>query len=168
MAYTASALTRTGTSTGRWSGEDLDLAGLEDLDGLVDLLREHSDGDATTLLFLDEDDEYLAIVRVGEDEDARMFVSDRRALDGPGLAGRLLGDDVITEAVDVDPDEDEEDSGRPEVEPGGDATMLTDLGVDSATLLQLCAEEGMLPSDVIFAVCERIGCSEVLEQVRGV
>jgi hypothetical protein len=32
----------------------------------------------------------------------------------------------------------------------------------------LCAEEGMLPSDVAFAVCERMGCAEVLEQVRGV
>lgn len=170
MAYTASALTRIGTAPGRWRGDDLDLAPVPDLDGLVDLLREQADGVATTVLFLDENDEYLAIVRLDGDEDARMFISDRRALDGPGLAGRLLGDDVITEAADVgDPGEDdEENGGRPEVEPGGDAALLADLGVEPGMLLELCAEEGMLPSDVVFAVCERLGCSDVLEQVRGV
>jgi putative tRNA adenosine deaminase-associated protein len=168
VTYTASALTRTGTAPGAWKGAELDLSELEDLDGLVDLLREQAEGAALSILFLDEDDEYVAVVRFDSaDDEARMFVSDRRSLEGPGFAGRLLGEDVVVEPPEVN-DEDEEESGRPEVEPGGDPALLTDLGVDADTLLGLCAEEGMLPSDVAFAVCERMGCAEVLEQVRGV
>jgi hypothetical protein len=30
----------------------------------------------------------------------------------------------------------------------------------------MCAEEGMLPADVISAVCERLGCAEEIEVYR--
>lgn len=168
MTYTASALTRTGFADGSWTGAELDLSELEDLDALVDALREQAEGAALSILFLDEDDEYVAVVRFDSaDDEARMFVSDRRSLEGAGLAGRLLGEDVVIEQAEVTEGEDE-DGGRPEVEPGGDPALLADLGVDANTLLGLCAEEGMLPSDVAFALCERLGCADVLEQVRGV
>jgi hypothetical protein len=34
-------------------------------------------------------------------------------------------------------------------------------------LIQLCAEEGALPSDVIASLCERAGCLDVLDELRG-
>ncbi len=164
MTYIASVLTRSG---GAWTAGDLDLSALDDLDAFADLLREE-DG-SPTVCFVEEDDEYVAIVRVDGDEDPRVFVSDARVLTADGVAGRLLADTAV--AVDV-PDESEddedEDSGRPEVEPAGDEALLADLGIDGDRLLALCAEEGMLPSDVIFALAEDLGAAEVLEAVRGV
>ena len=62
----------------------------------------------------------------------------------------------------------EEESVRPEVEPAGQLDLLADLGVDEDQLVQLCGEKGMLPADVIFEICERIGCGPVLEELRGV
>lgn len=165
MAYTASVLAR---ADGAWTGADLDLSDIDDLDGLADLLRESSGDAPVAVLFLDEDDEYVALVRTQGDDELRVFVSDRRALEGPGVAGRLLAETTVPEDV-VDPEDDVEDEGgRPELEPAGEPGLLDDLGVDAETLLELCNAEGMLPADVAFAVCERMGCAEVLEQVRGV
>lgn len=170
MPYTASALMR---AQDRWSGADVDLSETTDADALVDLLREQAEGASTALLLLDEDDEYLAIVRLDEDGEPRSFVSDARVLEGTSLAARLLGDELEMPpaplvSADDEAEEEEEDSGRPELEPAGDPSLLADLGLSADELLELAAEEGMLPSDVLFAVCEKLGCADVLEQVRGV
>jgi putative tRNA adenosine deaminase-associated protein len=66
----------------------------------------------------------------------------------------------------VRPADDEEDSPRPEGQPAGDPTILADLGVPEDLLLQLCAEEGQLPADVITIACEKAGCADVLEEIR--
>jgi putative tRNA adenosine deaminase-associated protein len=167
VPYTASALAR--TSSGTWRGQDLDLSAVDDVDGLIDLLTEDlaADGasDSAVVLFLEEDDEYLLIARTNGDDDTRLFVSDRRVLEGPGLAGRIVGDEL---AVPEPADDEEEESSRPEVEPAGDVELLADLGIAGSALLDLCAQEGNLPADVIFAVCEQLGCADVLEAVRGV
>jgi putative tRNA adenosine deaminase-associated protein len=166
VPYTASALGRGGS--GVWRGADLDLASVEDVDGLIELARDEVDvdGEAGTLvvLFIDEDDEYLLVGRISGDDDARLFVSDQRVLLGTGLAGRIIGDELAVPEV----DEEDEESSRPEVEPAGDPDLLSDLGISGPDLLTLCAKEGELPADVIFAICERIGAADVLEAVRGV
>jgi putative tRNA adenosine deaminase-associated protein len=163
MTYVASALRRDDDG---WAGSDLDLSDVDDLDTLTDELR--GTDAATVVCLLEEDDEYVAIVRVDGDGDPRVFVSDRRVLDADGLAGRLLAEGLDAEDEPVEEDDDDEDSGRPEVEPAGDEALLADLGVSGDRLLALCAAEGMLPSDVIFAVGEAIGAADVLENVRGV
>ena len=62
---------------------------------------------------------------------------------------------------------DEEDEGiHPVAEPVGDTGLLSDLGTSADDLLALCAEEGLLPADVLAAVGERAGFADVLEQVR--
>ncbi len=160
MTYIASTLSRTPAG---WEGADLDLSDVDDLDELADRLRESG---SPAVLFLEEDDEYVALVRVDGDADPRVFVSDGRVLAGAGMAGRLLADSV--DPAEVDEEEDEEDSGRPEVEPAGDDAVLADLGVDAEKLVALCAEERMLPSDVIFALAEALGAADVLEAVRGI
>lgn len=165
MPYTASVLHR---AAGTWVGADADLNDLNDLDALADMLREAGEGADLTVLFVEEDDEYLAVVRVDGDGEPRVFVSDRRALTGTGVAGRLLAEtEIPPEPPDAEDDDEDEDSRRPELEPAGEVGLLADLGTDADRLADLCAEEGMLPSDVIFAVCERAGCGEVLEEVRG-
>ncbi|HEY5334927.1 MAG TPA: hypothetical protein VIJ71_02770 [Mycobacteriales bacterium] len=166
MTYIATVLTRSGPD---WSGRDVDLSDVDDLDALADALRDGDD--EVALCLLEEDDEYVVIVRVdGDAGEPRVFLSDKRVLESTSVAARLLADALEAAAVPVadDDEEDEEESGRPEVEPVGDEDLLGDLGVSGERLTRLCAQEGMLPSDVIFAVGEDLGASDVLEKVRGV
>ena len=163
MSYFAAALART---EGGWTGAELDLSGVEDLDELADLLRDLTgDGPGPALLLLEEDDEHLAVVRVdggaGSLEEPRVFLSDRRAVLASDVAQMLWEEDAP-----VDEDDDEDEGTRPIAEPVGDAAVLADLGTPADTLLELCAEEGLLPADVLTALCERAGCEDVLESLR--
>ena len=165
MSYFAAALTRI---EGGWTGVELDLSDVEDLDALADALRDLTgDGPGLALLLLEEDDEHLAIVRVdggaGSLSEPRVFLSDRRAVQASDVAQMLWEDAEVEDEV----DDDEEDEGvRPIAEPVGDSTVLADLGTPADQLLELCAEEGLLPADVLTAVCERAGCDDVLEGLR--
>jgi putative tRNA adenosine deaminase-associated protein len=164
VSYFAAAVARTGEG---WTGEELDLDEVEDLEALTELLRDLSgDGAGPALLLLEEDDEYVAVVRVdggtGSLDEPRVFLSDRRAVQNSDVAAMLWEE--------ADPDEsqeDDEDEGtRPVAEPVGDSDLLTDLGTSSSQLLALCAEEGLLPADVLTSICERAGCDDVLEELR--
>ena len=164
MSYFAAALARTEQG---WSGVELDLAEVDDLESLADLLRDLiGDGDGTALLLLEENDEHLAIVRVdggaGSLSEPRVFLSDRRAVLGSEVAA-LLWEDTDLEGSG---DDDDDESTRPIAEPVGDTAVLADLGTPPDDLLELCAEEGLLPADVLTTLCERAGCDEVLERLR--
>ncbi len=162
MSYFAAALARTEQG---WTGVELDLAEVEDLESLADLLRDLTgDGDGPALMLLDENDEHLAVVRVdggaGSLAEPRVFLSDRRAVLLSEAAAMLWEDGEHT-------DDDEDDEGtRPIAEPVGDTAILADLGTSPESLLDLCAEEGLLPADVLTTLCERAGCVDVLEQLR--
>jgi putative tRNA adenosine deaminase-associated protein len=144
------------------------LEDVDDLDTLADLMRELDGADTSpaVLCFVEEDDEWFAIVRLAGDDDPRVFLSDRRMTDQSELAERLFAD-----AMPIPPprneDEEEEESVRPVSEPSGDVEILDDLSTSAEALLELVAEEGLLPSDVVAAICERAGATEALEEVRG-
>lgn len=164
MSYFAAALARTGDG---WTASEVDLDEVEDLEALADLLREQAgDGQGPSLLLLEEDDEWLAVVRVdggaGSLDEPRVFLSDARAVPGSDVASMLWEDSGLAD----DTEDDEHEGTRPVAEPVGDAGLLSDLGTSADDLLQLCAEEGVLPGDVLTAVCERAGCLEALERVR--
>ncbi len=164
MTYFAAALART---PGGWAAEELDLSELGDLEAVVDELRELTgDGPGPALLLLEEDDEHVAVVRVDGGlsslDDPRVFLSDERAAQASDVAAMLWEGD----APPADGDEDDDDAGRVLAEPVGDSDLLADLGTPAEDLLALCAEEGLLPSDVLAAVCERAGCLDALEQLR--
>jgi putative tRNA adenosine deaminase-associated protein len=146
---------------GAWSGSELDVEEYEDLDGVVEAIRDEADG-GLALLFLEQGDEYFLVVRVDGDGDARTFISDVRAIDTFPLAAMIMEDEVPV----VRPDDDDEDSPRPEAQPAGDPTVLADLGISEDQLLELCVEEGKLPADVITAACDKAGCADVLEAIR--
>ncbi len=162
--YFAAALART---EGGWTAQEVDLDEVEDLEALVEVLREQTgEGDGPALLLLEEDDEYVAVVRVdggtGSLDEPRVFLSDRRAVQASDVAAMLWEDSALADEV-----EDDDDEGtRPVAEPVGDAALLTDLGTGADDLLALCQEEGLLPADVLTAVCERAGCLDALESVR--
>jgi len=164
VSYFAAALARTGES---WTGAEVDLDEVEDIEALTDLLRDLTgDGAGPALLMLEEDDEYVAIVRVdggtGGLGEPRVFLSDRRAVQGSDVAAMLW-----EEGDEDEEDEDDDDEGtRPVAEPVGDSELLADLGTPGPQLVDLCAEEGLLPADVLTTVCERAGCADVLEELR--
>ena len=84
-------------------------------------------------------------------------------------ANRLAGtgdheEVVVTRGV---PDADERSPVTlPEAEPAGDADLLDDLGVPAGRLLELCAQEGMLPADITAELCQAIGCGDEVEELR--
>jgi putative tRNA adenosine deaminase-associated protein len=166
VSYFAALLARTGTG---WTGQELDLDGANDVDEVADLIRDANGAARTALLFVEEDDEYVAIVRVDRDADEpRVFISDGRAADSYPIVEMLAV--AVEAASDEEADDEEEDEDAPpghDSEPLGDAALLADLGTPARDLLALCAHEGTLPSDVISEVCERAGCLDELESLRG-
>lgn len=171
MSYFAAALARRGAD---WTATEVELADVEDLEAVVDVVRQAVGDDVeTALLLFEENDEWFGIVRVDEDSDARVFVSDGRVIETSEI-GAVLGDaaavqDDDEEIEDDEPsdgDDDEDDDVRAAGDPIGDADVLADLGTPAATMLKLCAEEGQLPADILSALCERAGCLDVLEQLR--
>jgi putative tRNA adenosine deaminase-associated protein len=162
VSYFAAALARTPAG---WTAEELDLDGLTDVDAVADRVRD-VDGEAeTALLFVEEDDEYVAILRVDAD-DLRVFVSDSQAAESYPVAGIFAGA-VEEEPAPSDLDDEEEDEDPPDSEPVGDADLLADLGTPRRDLIALVTHERTLPSDVISEVCERAGCLDELETLRG-
>jgi putative tRNA adenosine deaminase-associated protein len=161
VSYFAAALARTPAG---WTAEELDLDGLTDVDAVADRVRDVGGEAETALLFVEEDDEYVAILRVDAD-DLRVFVSDSQAAESYPVAGIFAGA-VEEEPAPSDLDE-EEDEDPPDSEPVGDADLLADLGTPRRDLIALVTHERTLPSDVISEVCERAGCLDELETLRG-
>jgi putative tRNA adenosine deaminase-associated protein len=157
-----------------WSGDEVSLDGVEDLDGIVESLRQVAGDDAdVSLLLVEEDEEWFALVRLDEDVDPRVFLSDGRVTETSRL-GALFGEAAtvqeapvdVADDEDDDVDEDEEEGVRVAGDPIGDADLMSDLGMPAAKLLTLCAEEGQLPADILSAICEAAGCLEPLEALR--
>lgn len=163
MSYFAAALARTRAG---WTAEELDLDGLPDVDAVADRVRDVDGAAETALLFVEEDDEYVAILRVDAD-DLRVFVSDSQAAETYPVAGIFAGAVEEEPAPPPDADDDEEEDDPPDSEPVGDADLLADLGTPRRDLIALVTHERTLPSDVISEVCERAGCLDELETLRG-
>jgi putative tRNA adenosine deaminase-associated protein len=160
VPYFAAALVQ---STDGWSAREVDMDNVEDLDSLVELLRDAAES-GTALFFLEEDDEYLAIVRVDGDGDPRTFISDDRAVGTSNLAALVMEDVAPPEEADAEDDEDE--STRPDAEVAGDADIVASFGVPADRLVDLCHTEGMLPADIVSAICEKAGCLDALDEIR--
>jgi putative tRNA adenosine deaminase-associated protein len=161
VSYFAAVLARTPDG---WTARELDLDGAVDVDDVADRVRDLDGPAGTALLFVEEDDEYLAILRIDADADElRVFVSDAHAADLYRVA------EIFATAVE-DPvvgDDDEDDPPGRDSEPLGDADLLADLGTNRRELVALVKHEGTLPADVITEVCERAGCVDELEALRG-
>ncbi|HTJ32116.1 MAG TPA: tRNA adenosine deaminase-associated protein [Dactylosporangium sp.] len=174
MSHFAAAVTRGAEG---WAAAELDLSGVADIEEITDRLRDADPEALVSLLFVESDDAYLVILRLDEGEDLRVFGSDAVFAEESRLGAILLGD--IEERVpeiddtEVEPsdeeDEEEEDerpSAEPDIEPVGDPDLLSDLGLPSGQLLELCAQEGMLPADLTAEICQAIGAGDEIEELR--
>jgi putative tRNA adenosine deaminase-associated protein len=188
MPYFAAALTRStgGAANGNgWTAFEMSLTDASDVEDVADRLRDVDPDADVSLLFVESDDSYLVIMRLDGGEDMRVFGSDAAfaeesrlgalllgevgrpglELESIGLAGAALEEEAEESTVDT------EDSlaATPlatDAEPAGDADLLADLGVPAGKLIQLCAHDGMLPSDVTAEVCQAIGCGDEVEELR--
>ena len=160
-----------------WTASELELAGLADIEEVVDRLQDAEPDAELSLLFVEADDQYLVILRLDEGEDLRVFGSDSAFAD-ESRTGALLLADIETPALEIDDlaappvaavvDDDETDrpAADPDADPIGDAEILADLGISSHRLLTLCSLEGMLPADVTAEICQRLGCGDEVEELR--
>ena len=159
-----------------WTASELELTGLADIEEVVDRLQDADPDADVSLLFVEADDLYLVILRLDEGEDLRVFGSDSAYAEESRTGALLLGD-IEAPALEIDDlappivpgaDDDEEEgpAADPDADPVGDAEILADLGISSGKLLALCAQEGLLPSDVSTEICRRLGCADELDDLR--
>ncbi len=158
-----------GKSRSGWLVEELDLSDCENLDDVVEALRDFDH--PVRVLALEQDDEYAVLARLdlaadADDQPIRVFLSNGHAADDYPLA-QLFADGL--EEIGGDPLDGDEDApaGAHDAAPFGDARLLSDLGVPPQVLLELAIHEGTLPADLLDAVCDRLGCSAEVEAVRG-
>ena len=196
VAYFAALLAR---SADRWTARDADLDEIEDVAGLVEFMREipedyeEEDEPDTTVLLLEQEDVWFAVVRLDAEEDPRLFVSDVAAVSRSAYADLLLSGDLVPVGPDGRPAEepqaaDPEDDGagplaadRPDLTdlddaesddrrplssgPAGDAELLSDFGVRATKLVALC-RGGLPPADALADLAEALGAADELEEVR--
>jgi len=171
VPYFAAAVAR---GSSGWAASELDLTGAADIDEVVDRLRD-VDADAdVALLFVESDDLYLAVLRLDQGEDLRVFGSDSVFADESRLGALLLGDvkapaleiDEVTDPPVASDDEAAPPAAEPDVDPVGDPELLADLGISAHQLLSLCAHEGLLPADVTVEICQVLGCADEVEELR--
>nr|WP_221378175.1 tRNA adenosine deaminase-associated protein [Actinoplanes polyasparticus] len=155
-----------------WTASEVDLSSLADIDEVVDAMRDVEPDADVTLLFVESDDLYLAILRLDEGDDLRVFGSDSAFADESRIGAMLLGD-IEAPALEIDEltaGDDEDDTDRPasdpDADPVGDAELLNDLGINAHRLLGLCGQEGTMPADVTAEICGRIGCGDEMEELR--
>jgi putative tRNA adenosine deaminase-associated protein len=173
VSHFAAAVIRGGTG---WTATELDLTGAADIEDVADRLRDVDADAALSLLFVEADDAYLAILRLDEGEDLRVFGSDSAFVAESRIGALLLGDikepaalelDTIVAAVEEHASTDAEDTPvDPDADPIGDPDLLSDLGVPAPRLLALCGREGMLPADVTAEVGQLIGFGDEVEELR--
>jgi putative tRNA adenosine deaminase-associated protein len=183
VSYFAAAVVR---DIEGWSAAEVSLTEAADVEDVADRLRDVAPAADVALLFVESDDAYLAILRLDQGEDLRVFGSDVAFAEESRLGALLLGDVglpmVELEAVEVADEVDGDDAAAgsepiaslgaangdvaADTDPAGDPELLADLGVPAAKLLELCAQEGMLPSDITAEVCQAIGCGDEVEELR--
>ncbi len=168
MSYVATAIVRSGDG---WTVSDCDLDGVTDIEEVADRLRDVDPQADVSLLFIEADDAYLVIMRLDQGEDLRVFGSDAAFARESRLGALLLGDlEPTTPSLGAGSgDEDEEGElvpQQPDLDPLGDADLLSDLGVSAPTLLSICARNGMLPSDMTAELAQALGCGDELEELR--
>ncbi|MDT0267205.1 hypothetical protein RM844_13005 [Streptomyces sp. DSM 44915] len=169
-----------------WEASDTELDDVESLDELAELARAAVPDDETVLVCIEQEGAWFGLVRVDGEDDPRVFVSDaaralRSAYGEILLTDELLGrsptsTDSLERMVDLDGTEDGTDDDSDEAAdhadeepasgeaaprgPVGDAGLLSDLGIDTSTVLTLS------PDDALGEIADALGCADVLEAVR--
>jgi putative tRNA adenosine deaminase-associated protein len=157
-----------------WDSNDIELDEVESLTDLADAMREASgdeDAEGPWLLLLEQEDMWFAVVRVDGDDDPRVFISDRSAIEHSAYAEMLLEgigepDDEVVAELESEVEDEEDDDTELDDGPVGDLEILADQGTSAQALLDLCSGDGVLPSEALTVLAERAGAANALETVR--
>lgn len=138
----------------RWHVESVPRRVGNDINVLVSLLQQQSiDEDSVAFVSVDED--FFVIARAIGPE-VRFFLSDVTAATDWPLAREVL--DRLGLSL---PD----DSDR--VQPAGDLTIFTDLGVDAAGLAAICDDLDRYPDEMLAQIATRAGFGPQFEDALG-
>ncbi|HEV7825591.1 MAG TPA: tRNA adenosine deaminase-associated protein [Mycobacteriales bacterium] len=135
---------------GQWQLSPLPEALLDDLDGLLDALRQQSPHEIPIGL-VDVEDEFFVALRPGRDGEDRVLLSDVTAAADYDLAADVL--DMLGE----DTPEDLED-----VSPAGDLDLFADLGLPEFELAAILDDLDLYADEMLQAIAGRLGFAEAL------
>jgi putative tRNA adenosine deaminase-associated protein len=136
-----------------WEAEVLPTAVTENLDALIQALRQQPGIGGALGLAAVGDDFFVALRVLGNS--VSVFLSDVTAsVDWP-LARQVLG------YLDIEVPEDEE---LDQVLPAGDMSIFADLGVDEMELGALSGDLDLFPDEVIASLARRLGFGQALER----
>ncbi|GAA1870099.1 tRNA adenosine deaminase-associated protein [Brevibacterium marinum] len=166
---------------------DIDVRDAADLDGLVDMMQTAGSEDGEAIAVIEHEDEWFGLVRVREDNEVRVFLSDLRAVELSPFA-EIFADylDAQPDAYEAEPEEDfgldeeeaeddDDDGDEDEVEMlefeaaaewGGDAEIYADRGLPAADLIEQVDRYRSDPARVVAHVGERVGFGDQLEAAR--
>jgi putative tRNA adenosine deaminase-associated protein len=136
-----------------WEAEMLPVALTEDLNGLIQVLKQQPSRSGTIGLAAVGDDFFVALRVIGAQ--VSVFLSDVTAsVDWP-LARQVL------DYLDIDlPDDEELD----QVLPAGDLSIFADLGVDEMELGALSGDLDLFPDEVLASLAGRLGFGQAMER----
>jgi putative tRNA adenosine deaminase-associated protein len=147
MPYFTAVLARTGQ---QWRARDVDIESAEDIGEAAALLRGVAvDEDEPVLFVLEREDDWFAFLRVDDDDDPRVFVSD----------AALASSSPYADVLGMDPEAEEEG-------PAGDLDILSDLGTGPEDLEALVGEDGPPTGEALAKVAEAGGFSELIDSLR--
>jgi putative tRNA adenosine deaminase-associated protein len=137
-----------------WEAELLPIALGENLDGLIQALRQQPSLGGTIGLAVVGDDFFVALRVIGSQ--VSVFLSDVTASVYWPLARQVLG------YLDIDvPDEDDDID---QVLPAGDLSIFADLGIDEMELGAISGDLDMYPSEAVESIARRLGFGRALER----
>lgn len=136
-----------------WEAEQLPIAVIEDLDGLLDALSQQPSMAGTIGLVAVGGDFFVAARLFGDE--AQLFLSDVTAsVDWP-LARQVV------EFLELEIPEDEE---LDQVLPAGDMSIFTDLGLDEMELGMISGDLDAYPEEMLSSIAAKLGFKSAFER----
>lgn len=132
----------------RWTADALPPGVGSDLDNLVEATRRQA-GEGGAIGLVSVEDDFFVAIRV-RGRDVSLLLSDVTAAGESPLAGEVL------EALDLPmPGRDDE-----RVQPAGDLTIFSDLGLQPMELGALCDDLDLYPDQMLDSIASRLGFAE--------
>ncbi|GAA1537320.1 MULTISPECIES: tRNA adenosine deaminase-associated protein [Brevibacterium] len=165
---------------------DVDVRDASDLDSLVDMMQAAGAEDGESVAVIEHEDEWFGLVRVCDNNEVKVFLSDLRAVELSPFA-EIFADflDAQPDAYEAEPeeefgleedetadddDDDDEDVAMLEfdadAEWAGDAEIYADRGVLAADLIEQVEKYRSDPARVVAHVGETVGFADQLEAAR--
>lgn len=137
----------------RWEANVLPPRVGEDLDAFVEAVRRQAGAAGGAIGFVSVEDDFFVAVRV-RGRDVSLLLSDVTAADESPLAGEVL------EALDLPLPAADDDR----VQPAGDLTIFSDLGLKAMELGALCDDLDLYPDQMLASIAARLGFGDIFRR----